>query len=224
MLLLLLKTSVERTSPMQQPELVGRFVLLHPGDNGGLGLLRFRPVHFTDGGDECLDVAALPAPHLPPDRPAVTDVTNAPLRSPGNLCTTSCSVISLLPVCSTGWLSRRAGLIQERSAASFALSAADTPLGSSPISANSRIRFGKLGWRHLVAEVFRGQSEQLDERSSGGRRSRTRRPRRYGHRRGTPGFGGATGCKAPRSRPARCRTPWECSSPPSSRLAERGEG
>lgn len=42
-----------------------------------------------------------------------------------------------------------------------------TPIGSTPIAAHSRIRFGKLSSRHLLAEMFRAQSEQLDERTRG---------------------------------------------------------
>jgi hypothetical protein len=35
---------------------------------------------------------------------------------------------------------------------------------SSPISTNNCIRFGNLVWRHLAAEVFRTQGEQLHKR------------------------------------------------------------
>src|SRR5262245_51522248 len=58
----------------QELQLVRRLVLLHPADNGGLRPLRLGPVGVRDGLDEELDVAALPIPHLRPDRSSVTDV------------------------------------------------------------------------------------------------------------------------------------------------------
>jgi hypothetical protein len=38
---------------------------------------------------------------------------------------------------------------------------------STRISADRCVRFGKLGRRHLIAEVFRTQGKQLDERGRG---------------------------------------------------------
>jgi hypothetical protein len=38
---------------------------------------------------------------------------------------------------------------------------------SGRISADSCAHFGKVGWGHLIAEVFRTQGKQLDQRSGG---------------------------------------------------------
>src|SRR5918994_324486 len=58
----------------QELQLIARLVILHSSDDGGLRVVRLRPVRLAYGGDECLDVAALPVPHPGADWPTVTDV------------------------------------------------------------------------------------------------------------------------------------------------------
>src|SRR5918995_6753612 len=46
----------------QELQLIARLVILHSSDDGGLRVVRLRPVCLPYGGDGCLAVAAGPAP------------------------------------------------------------------------------------------------------------------------------------------------------------------